>query len=96
MGDSMFIVVAVALFATFLAGLVRVERGPTRADRMLAAQLFGTSSTGILILLSQALDMPSLLDVALSFALLSAVAAVAFVKRVWRPDEERSGDGSGR
>ena len=86
------LVFASILLATIVAGLIRVEKGTTRADRMLAAQLFGTASVGILILLSVALDMPSLLDVALAFALLSAIAASAFVKRVWRPDQEVAGE----
>jgi multicomponent Na+:H+ antiporter subunit F len=74
--------------ATFLllnlgAGLWRVMRGPTAPDRMLAAQLFGTTAVAILLLLAEAMRAPSLRDVALVFALLAAVAAVAFVQRVW-------------
>jgi multicomponent Na+:H+ antiporter subunit F len=79
--------------ATFLllnlgAGLWRVMRGPTAPDRMLAAQLFGTTAVAILLLLAEAMHAPPLRDVALVFALLAAVAAVAFVQRVW----SRGGD----
>ncbi|MAT65452.1 MAG: pH regulation protein F [Gammaproteobacteria bacterium] len=71
------------------AGLWRVVRGPTAADRMLAAQLFGTTAVAILLVLAQAGGVAALRDVALVFALLAAVAAVAFVRRAWpQPEDE--------
>jgi multicomponent Na+:H+ antiporter subunit F len=74
-------VTAAFLLCTVLAGTVRVVRGPTPADRMLAAQLFGTTGVAVLLLLADALDARALRDVALVFALLAAVLAVTFVKR---------------
>lgn len=71
------------LLLNLAAGLWRVMRGPTAADRMLAAQLFGTTAVAVLLLLADAAGEPALRDVALVFALLAAVAAVAFVQRVW-------------
>ena len=76
---------AAFLLLTVIGGLIRILRGPTRADRMLSAQLFGTTGVGVLLILSQAWHVPALLDVALVFALLAAVAAIAFVRRVWIP-----------
>ncbi len=76
---------AVVLLLTIIVGLTRVERGPSPADRMLAAQLFGTSGVATLLILAQALETPALRDVALVFALLAAMATVAFVKRAWHP-----------
>lgn len=87
MGDEVFIVFATVLLGTVIAGLVRVERGPTPADRMLAAQLFGTGGVAALLLLSQGLGVAALRDVALVFALLAAMAAVAFVKRAWHESQ---------
>lgn len=75
--------VATFLLLNLAAGLWRVMRGPTAADRMLAAQLFGTTAVAVLLLLAEAMSEPSLRDIALVFALLAAVAAVAFVQRVW-------------
>lgn len=72
---------ALFLLITITAGMVRVLRGPTDGDRMLAAQLFGTTGVAILLLLAEALAMPALVDVALVFALLAAVATVAFVRQ---------------
>jgi multicomponent Na+:H+ antiporter subunit F len=78
-----FFAVAVFLLLNLAAGLWRVMRGPTAADRMLAAQLFGTTAVAVLLLLAEATGDVSLRDIALVFALLAAVAAVAFVQRVW-------------
>lgn len=75
---------ALLLLLTLAAGLWRILRGPTPADRMLAAQLFGTTAVAVLLLLAEAADQPAVRDVALVFALLAAVTLVAFVRRSWR------------
>lgn len=75
------------------AGMWRVSRGSTSADRMLAAQLFGTVAVAVLLMLAQAYDNTAILDVALVFALLAAVTAVAFVQRAWTDKEGDSGAG---
>lgn len=93
MSDSIYVAFAVALLGTIFVGLIRVERGPTPADRMLAAQLFGTAGVAMLLLLSVGLDMPSLRDVGLVFALLAAMTAVAFVKRAWHKGASDAGKG---
>jgi multicomponent Na+:H+ antiporter subunit F len=61
------------------AGLLRVRRGPTASDRMLAAQLFGSTTVAILLLLAQWQGQPALRDVALLFVLLATILSVAFV-----------------
>ncbi len=60
-------------------GMLRVVRGPSAADRMLAALLFGSTSVAVLLVLAEAMAMPALRDVALLFVLLAAILAVAFV-----------------
>ena len=67
------------LLLSMLAGLWRVLRGPSRADRMLAAQLFGTTGVAILVLMALLEGQRALLDVALTLAVLAAVSVVAFV-----------------
>jgi multicomponent Na+:H+ antiporter subunit F len=79
--SEFFLGTAIFLLLNILAGLGRILRGPTPADRMLASQLFGTTGAAILILLAEALERPALRDVALVFVLLGALATVAFVKR---------------
>lgn len=76
------------LLLTLLAGLWRILRGPTAADRMLAAQLFGTTAIACILLLAQAFDYPSFRDVALVFALLATITAVTFVRRAWQAGEK--------
>ena len=87
------LILALALFLVLNlgAGMWRVLRGPTAADRMLAAQLFGTTAVAILLLLAEASGSAALRDVALVFALLAAVTAVAFVRRAWTDREEEHG-----
>jgi multicomponent Na+:H+ antiporter subunit F len=82
------IVAALVILASLLAGLVRVVRGPSLGDRMLAAQLFGTGAVALLVILSQAMAMPALIDVALVFAILAAVAVVAFVRSAEGGDDD--------
>jgi multicomponent Na+:H+ antiporter subunit F len=64
-------------------GMIRVVRGPTRADRLLAAQLFGSCGVALLLLLSQGMKMPALIDAALVLTLLAAVASFTFARVVW-------------
>ncbi len=87
------LILALALFLMLNlgAGMWRVLRGPTAADRMLAAQLFGTTAVAILLLLAEASGSAALRVVALVFALLAAVTAVAFVRRAWTDREEEHG-----
>lgn len=82
--------VAAFLLLTLLIALIRIWRGPSPADRMLASQLFGTTGVGLLLVLAHAQSMPALLDVALTLALLSVLAIVAFVTRVVRIDQQGS------
>ncbi len=88
--EGLALALAAFLLLTLAAGLVRVVRGPTRADSMLAAQLVGTTGVGILLLLADATGAPVLRDVALVLALLAALAAVAFVRRGWPGAEDEA------
>jgi len=74
------VTMVVVLLASVFVGLLRVFIGPTTGDRMLAAQLLGTGGVAVLLLLAFVLESPSLIDVALVFALLAAVTAVAFAR----------------
>lgn len=71
---------AVVILLNVAASLARVLNGPTRADRMMGAQLIGTGGVAMLVLLSLVHGQPGVLDVALLLALLAAFAAVGFVK----------------
>ena len=89
--EILYLTLALFLLLNLSTGLWRVLRGPTAADRMLAAQLFGTTAVAILLLLAQVSDNAALRDVALVFALLAAITVVAFVRRGW-PEQETQHD----
>jgi len=61
-------------------GLIRILRGPADVDRMMAVQLFASGGVAALLLLAAGAAAPAALDVALTLALLTAFASVAFVK----------------
>jgi multicomponent Na+:H+ antiporter subunit F len=72
---------ALALMLSLLLGLIRVLRGPSAADRLMAAQLLGTTGVGLLLLLAPVLGSAALIDVALVLALLAVVAVAALTGR---------------
>ncbi|HSG57838.1 MAG TPA: monovalent cation/H+ antiporter complex subunit F [Paracoccaceae bacterium] len=79
--------IAALLLLNLAGALWRVWTGPEQADRMMAAQLAGTGSVAVVLLLAAATDW-GMIDVALVLALLAAFVAVAFVKT-------QSADGQG-
>jgi multicomponent Na+:H+ antiporter subunit F len=85
--SSLTLILAVFLLANLLVALLRVARGPTPADRLLAALLFGTTGVAILLLLAFATARPALLDAARGFALLAAISGAAFAQRAWREEQ---------
>ncbi|PSQ46708.1 cation:proton antiporter [Halobacteriales archaeon SW_7_65_23] len=68
-----FILLAVAMF-------YRAVKGPSTQDRVLAVNVLGTNTVVVLALLGAALGEPSLLDIALVYALLNFLMAVAISK----------------
>ena len=77
------------LLLTLIPSVWRVIHGPSRADRLVAIQLFGTIGTAVLLLLAQSEQMPALRDVALVIALLAAMVSAALVQ--FLRNESRSG-----
>ena len=93
---TLYLVAALILLLSILAGLLRVFRGPTAADRMLAAQLFGTTGVAVLLLFGRAFGVPAYWDVALVFAVLAAITGIAFARRSAGPVGEEEGGRAGR
>lgn len=91
--SEFFLTIAFALLVTIVIGLGRILRGPTPADRMLTAQLFGTTGVAILLLLAEATTQPALRDVGLVFALLAVVAAAVFVRSAASTHDDREETG---
>jgi multicomponent Na+:H+ antiporter subunit F len=78
---AFYVGIALFLLLNIFAGMARVFRGPTAADRMLAVQLFGTQGVAILLLLAQSFGLSSLRNIAFVFAVLAGLAMIAFVRR---------------
>jgi multicomponent Na+:H+ antiporter subunit F len=88
-----FLLAAAAFVLTMVAlGLIRILRGPSIADRIMAAQLLGTGGIATLLLIAAATGVPAAIDVALTLALLAAFASVAFVNGITGPDEPQAAD----
>lgn len=75
---------ATLLLLSIAAGLWRLVRGPTRADRLLTVQLFGTTGAAVLLVLAHAQDQPALIEAALVLAVLAAVVSAALVQLMRR------------
>jgi len=81
---------SILILVTIIFGFVRVLLGPSKADRLIAAQLFGTAGAAWILLIAYATGKSGLSDIALVLALLAAVTAIAFVKRAWNSPEEET------
>ncbi len=90
--DDFLLAAAALVVATTAIGLFRLLRGPTDADRLMAAQLLGTGGVAAL-LLAEARGAAGAIDVALVLAFLAAFAGIAFIKAVGgsAPDSDLQG-----
>lgn len=70
--------IALLILITLLASLGRMVLGPTRADKLMVTQLFSTCGSAVLLVLSRAMKIDALVDVAILLVLLGAVAMAAF------------------
>lgn len=90
-----FLIVAACFVLTMVAlGLARILRGPSDADRVMAAQLLGSGGIAALMLIAVGTGISAAVDVALLLALLAAFASAAFVNSAPRSeiDEHRAVD----
>lgn len=79
---------AAALFIllTLAGGLARVLYGPGVRDRLMAAQLAGSSGVAVLLLLAAAMGQSAIIDVALMLGILAVFVSIGFVN--WRDGED--------
>lgn len=76
----MFAIAAVALFAAMILVLVRLFRGPTLYDRVLAVNAFGTHTVLFIGVIGFLTERPDFLDIALLYALINFVGTIAILK----------------
>jgi multicomponent Na+:H+ antiporter subunit F len=77
---QVFLLVAALLMLLAVAMFYRALKGPTTQDRVLAVNVLGTNTVIVLALLAEGLGEPSLLDIALVYALLNFLMAIAISK----------------
>lgn len=92
----MFAVAAITLLITMAIALVRLFRGPSVYDRVLAVNMFGTKMVLLIAVLGFLSGRPDFLDIALSYALINFISTIAILKffRYWtleHPEKNDSG-----
>jgi len=76
----MFVVALFTILLTMALTLVRALRGPTVFDRILAVNMFGTSTVLGIAVIGFVTDRPDFLDIALVYALISFITTIATLK----------------
>jgi multicomponent Na+:H+ antiporter subunit F len=76
----MFLVAAASLFVAMIMVLIRLYRGPTVYDRVLAVNSFGTHTVLFIGVLGFLNGRPDFLDIALLYALINFVGTIAILK----------------
>lgn len=74
----MQLIVLPVLSMAVTLGFIRLARGPSLADRVIAFDLLATLGIGILAAYAVVTDQPAFLDVGLVLALVSFLSAIAF------------------
>jgi multicomponent Na+:H+ antiporter subunit F len=78
----MYTVVLIAILVTMLLALARALAGPTVFDRILAANMFSTKTVLLICVIGFYTGRPDFLDLALLYALLNFIGAIAVLKFV--------------
>ena len=81
-----FYAAALILLLTMGIGLLYLLRERAGIGAFLAVMLFGTTGVGMTLILSEAMDLAAVKDVALTFALLTGILGVVLALRCW-PEE---------
>lgn len=77
---TFFLFVALALCFTALLCFYRLIVGPTVPDKIVAAQVIGTKTMAVLVLIAVIYDQPMLIDMSLTYAMLSFLAIIAIAR----------------
>lgn len=80
MHEWMVIPVVVLLLGAMACSLARAALGPTRFDRILAANSFGTQTVLLLSVYFFVSGYPEYIDIALLYALINYVGVLAIVR----------------
>ena len=78
----------VALTLALLVAAVRLVKGPTLPDRVVAMDLIGVLAVGLIVVLAASTKVRATLDAAIVIALVAFVATVAYATYVERGHPE--------
>ena len=84
---DIFVVTGILILGGALMVLYRVIKGPTLLDRLLSASMIGTKTIILLALVGFMYGRPEFLDIALVYALINFVAAIAILAYLDRPKD---------
>lgn len=76
-----------ALAVSLAIAFVRIWRGPSLMDRVVALELTATLVAGVVAVFAISTDEPALIDVAIALALVAFISAVAFARYAERARE---------
>jgi multicomponent Na+:H+ antiporter subunit F len=76
----MFAVAAIALLIALGLTLVRILKGPTVFDRVIAGNSVGTLSVLLLVVIGYVFGRPEFIDLAIVYALLNVIGTIAVLK----------------
>ena len=82
--DITLLTLGVALLLAF----VRLVKGPTLPDRIVAMDLFGMLIVGLIVVLAASSGVPATLDAAIVIALIGFLGTVAYATSVERGDPQ--------
>ena len=77
---NIFFAVNAALLVTMGMALARAMLGPTRFDRILAVNMFGTKTVLLIAVYGFVTNRPEFLDLALVYALMNFIGVIAVLK----------------
>lgn len=80
---ALYVILPVLALAVVIV-FVRLVRGPSLPDRVVAVDLMNTLGIGIVATYAIAADQPAFLDVAIAMALISFLGTVAFAYYIER------------
>lgn len=90
MTGTFVVVAALVMLALVLVYVYRLANGPTVFDRLLGLSGFGTKTTLVLLLAGAAYErLDMFVDLALAYALLSFVGAIAAARYFERGGQDR-------
>jgi multicomponent Na+:H+ antiporter subunit F len=86
--EILFDAAVVMVSAALLIAFVRVVRGPTLPDRVIATDLIGVTSVALMILAAVRSREPAFLDAAVVIALLAFLGTIAYARYAERQGGE--------